>query len=299
MDDNQYRALVDKAVTLDQRGDYRGAAAIFEQIVAGDLPDLDKSMACVNLATLHDKLQLTDQALRWYDRAIDYDRGARRVFAAAQKAAYLARLGRRDESRRLYEALLERPDVSEAEREGFRHNVRLLGGSATSPGFSETIRLGSGRVVLTIGGIVLGAVALLWAGHLAGRLPAGPPPLVHGVLGLVAAIGVATLVAGLLMRSERYEVDGTALRRTTAFGTTEVPLHRITDVSWETRFGVLTGQIGLIPLPQIVVWGDGKPELRIGVLPSATYRANLQRLLRALVRVCPAVRLDHTLRQWL
>jgi hypothetical protein len=189
--------------------------------------------------------------------------------------------------------------VSEAEREGFRHNVRLLGGSATSPGFSETIRLGSGRVVLTIGGIVLGAVALLWAGHLAGRLPAGPPPLVHGVLGLVAAIGVATLVAGLLMRSERYEVDGTALRRTTAFGTTEVPLHRITDVSWETRFGVLTGQIGLIPLPQIVVWGDGKPELRIGVLPSATYRANLQRLLRALVRVCPAVRLDHTLRQWL
>jgi tetratricopeptide (TPR) repeat protein len=296
---SEHQALVEQAVTLDESGDHQGAAAIFQSLVGSDISDLDKSMMCLNLATLHDKMRLTDQALQWCERAIGYERAGSRCYAAQHKAAYLARLGRHDESQRLYEALLARSDLTATDREGIRHNLSVLARpGAHLPVASEVVRLGSGLIPLTIAAVLLGFAVLLWAGYQTGRLPDDNPLLVASVLALVAVLAVVVLVAGLSIRYERYELDGQTLRHATLFRTREIPLRRITDVSWVVRLGILPGQFGLFPIPQIVLWSHGKPELRIGVFPSRTHRANLQRLLQALVRLHPAVRLDHALRRW-
>src|SRR5688500_13916935 len=96
--ESEYRRLLEEAVELDEKGDYQAAAAIFERLIDTDLPDLDKSMICLNLATLSKKMGLEEESVvGWYERAVEYE-NTDRTFAAEQLAAYLGGRGRKAES---------------------------------------------------------------------------------------------------------------------------------------------------------------------------------------------------------
>ena len=64
------------------------ALAIFAQLLESDLDNFGKSMACVNMATIHDQLGQEAQALDAYDRGIGFERTFDRYNVALRKAAY-------------------------------------------------------------------------------------------------------------------------------------------------------------------------------------------------------------------
>lgn len=64
------------------------ALAIFEKLMDTDLDDFGKSMACINMATIHDKLGQVAQALKAYDRGIAIERTFGRFNAAMRKVQY-------------------------------------------------------------------------------------------------------------------------------------------------------------------------------------------------------------------
>jgi len=64
------------------------ALAIFRKLLDSDLDDFGKSMACINIATIHDQLGQVAQALGAYDRGIAIERTFDRYNVALRKANY-------------------------------------------------------------------------------------------------------------------------------------------------------------------------------------------------------------------
>ena len=88
-------------------GRFDEALAIFEKLVAGDADDFTKTMACVNLAIVHDKKGQIDQALKAYDRGIQLERSLGRFFVVQRKADYCVEKERHAEALAALSALVE------------------------------------------------------------------------------------------------------------------------------------------------------------------------------------------------
>ncbi len=126
MDFDELRAVTEQAEKLTAAGDDRGAARALSALAESDLPALDRAMAWTHAASAHERLGETDAALADYDRAVALETPLMRFSAAFKKADYLLRLGRKDESRELFQALLTRPEATLAERHSFESRVKLL-----------------------------------------------------------------------------------------------------------------------------------------------------------------------------
>jgi tetratricopeptide (TPR) repeat protein len=68
------------------------ALAIFRKLLDSDLDDFGKSMACINIATIHDQLGQVAQALEAYDRGIAIER----TFGPLQRGVAQGELLRRE-----------------------------------------------------------------------------------------------------------------------------------------------------------------------------------------------------------
>jgi tetratricopeptide (TPR) repeat protein len=91
------------------------AIAIFEQVVAGNADAFTKSMACVNLAVIHDKKGQIDQAITAYDRGIQQERSLGRFFVAQHKAKYCVEKERHAEALAALTGLVE-GDISDLDK---------------------------------------------------------------------------------------------------------------------------------------------------------------------------------------
>lgn len=121
-----FGARVSAADVLVGKGDLTGAVAILQELVHTTLPDADKAMLFVNLAVCHTRMGSPDPAFAAYDKAIQLERRAGRIFAAASKGAYLVALGRRSEALAFFRELLTRKDLSSTDRAGIEQNVAAL-----------------------------------------------------------------------------------------------------------------------------------------------------------------------------
>lgn len=126
MDRELYTSLAQRATELVEAGQHTAALDVLEHIIAGDLPDFDKAMMCLNTAIVHDRQGEIDAALGAYARAMDYERGTGSCYVEQHRAAYLAQLGRFAESLRCYEDLLRRDDLTPEQRTMFERNVATL-----------------------------------------------------------------------------------------------------------------------------------------------------------------------------
>lgn len=122
----QYDAAVKAAAARFEQGDHTGAAEAFIAIVESGVSDLDKAMMSLNVAVALDKAGRADEALSWFDMAINYEQPYCRVNAVERKAAYLHTSGNNADALALYEWLLEQPFALEHEKERFRHNAAAL-----------------------------------------------------------------------------------------------------------------------------------------------------------------------------
>ena len=126
MDHTLYASLANRASDLVEAGEHQQAIEILEQLVDSDLPDFDKAVMSLNIATVRDKMGDHDAALASYADALAYEGMTDSYFVAQQHAAYLSGLGRFEESITAYQGLIERPDVKAEDREIFAANVVTL-----------------------------------------------------------------------------------------------------------------------------------------------------------------------------
>lgn len=126
MDYQEYVRRVREVEQRVQKGDYTSALELLYSLIDSDLADADKAVMCVNVAILLDRLGQPEEALRWYGRGMGYERRSGGHFVAESQAAYLAQLGRLEESLLAYEDLLARESLDEQSRERIRQNINRL-----------------------------------------------------------------------------------------------------------------------------------------------------------------------------
>lgn len=121
-----YYQTAQQAAQLVERGDYTGALEALRTLLASDISDLDKSMMCLNMAVVYDKMGRKEESLSWYDRGIAYERKHKRFQVAEHKAAYLSQSGQSSESLVIFEDLINQPSMTESDKERIRHNINQV-----------------------------------------------------------------------------------------------------------------------------------------------------------------------------
>ncbi len=128
MDGKEYNATAHYAAARFEAGDVAEARALFERIVADpDVPDLDRSMMSVNLATVLTSAGAREAEVEAaYDQAIELERRWMRCFAAEHKVAWLVTIGRHWEARELLVRLRDQPWLRFDERDRIDANLATL-----------------------------------------------------------------------------------------------------------------------------------------------------------------------------
>ena len=126
MDFDEFRGRVERLDKVAASGDDRALLAALAEFADTDLPDLDRARLLSQAAQAHERLKETDLALAAYDRAAALETPHHRFQAAFRKSDYLARLGRKDESRDILKALIARPEATLSERHSFEARIKLL-----------------------------------------------------------------------------------------------------------------------------------------------------------------------------
>jgi tetratricopeptide (TPR) repeat protein len=121
-----YAEEVRRASSLVESGAYEDAVAVLQDLLARDISDIDKSMMCLNVAIVLDKMGRTHEALEWFAKGAGYERPHDRFYVAEQRAIYLAEKGRDAESLVLHEDLLTNPGLTEDDKQRIRHNIETL-----------------------------------------------------------------------------------------------------------------------------------------------------------------------------
>ena len=106
--------------------DYETALRLLEDLVQSDLPDIDKSFMCINLAVVWDKAGNSIETLRAYDRAIRLETPHHRCFAHEEKASYLVQMKRREEAAAIYQDLLNKSFLTLNDQERIRANLKAV-----------------------------------------------------------------------------------------------------------------------------------------------------------------------------
>ena len=126
MDFDDYRGRVEQIDKLASSGDDRALLSVLIEFADCDLPDLDRARLISQAAAAHERLNEPERALAAYDRAAALETPHHRFQAAFRKSDYLMRLGRKDESRDILKALIERPEATLSERHSFEARIKLL-----------------------------------------------------------------------------------------------------------------------------------------------------------------------------
>ena len=126
MDRKLYVELANRASDLVEAGEHKNAIELLEQLIDSDLPDFDKGVTWVNIATVQDKMGNHTEALTSYANALECESRTDSYFIAQQHASYLSQLGRYEESMAAYQTLINRPDIKSEDGEIFFANLITL-----------------------------------------------------------------------------------------------------------------------------------------------------------------------------
>ena len=126
MDYQEYFQSAQQASKQAEAGDYESALSILLSLVSNDISDLDRSMMCLNIAILLERMGREAEVLSWYEKGVSYEWPHSRCKLAENKAAYLARQGKPKESLAIYETLLMRQFLMEEDKNRIRTNIATL-----------------------------------------------------------------------------------------------------------------------------------------------------------------------------
>ncbi|MCW2851099.1 MAG: hypothetical protein JWM84_763 [Nocardioides sp.] len=130
METTPWEHLFVEAVGANEAGDPERAFRTFLTVLAlDDVPGYAKSLASTNIATMHLRSQRVDEALEWYERAVEFDpEGESAAVALGAKGMSLYRLERHQESIATFERMLALPVLPEPQRLAAEQQLRVLRG---------------------------------------------------------------------------------------------------------------------------------------------------------------------------
>ncbi|HEV2802485.1 MAG TPA: hypothetical protein VGW12_18585 [Pyrinomonadaceae bacterium] len=114
------------AARLVENSQHDDAITVLRPLLECELHEFHKMIVCVNMAIIFGQKGQDTDALAWYDRAVNYERGSGRFFAAERKAAFMAERGWNAESLAMYERLLLEPSLTDEDTERIRQNISTL-----------------------------------------------------------------------------------------------------------------------------------------------------------------------------
>jgi tetratricopeptide (TPR) repeat protein len=123
---NDYVDAAEKGGALAEKGDLDEAIIIFKKLAESDLSTTDRSLMCLNVAKLYNQKGDQNQALVWYTTGADLESRHNGFFVREHRAAYLAHMGRADESLIAYEQLLGQSSLAEAAKLRIQQNIAAL-----------------------------------------------------------------------------------------------------------------------------------------------------------------------------
>jgi len=130
MDHEHFVQIAQEADAAFEAGRHDEAAGTFQNLAQSSaLPDIDRSMMAINLATVLQKMRADPRQIEWaFDQGIALERRWYRGTVREHKAAWLAQVGRTTEAAALYQQLLAEGWASSGERSRWQHNVTTLAG---------------------------------------------------------------------------------------------------------------------------------------------------------------------------
>jgi len=128
MDHERYVQIAHEADAAFGDGRHDEAARTFQDLVRSSaLPDMDRSVMAINLATVLQKMGADPRQIEWaFDQGIALERRWYRGNVREHKAAWLAQEGRTTEAAALYQQLLTEGWASSGERSRWQRNVTAL-----------------------------------------------------------------------------------------------------------------------------------------------------------------------------
>ena len=126
MEYQEYYQSAKQASEQAEAGEYESALSLLLSLVSNDISDLDKSMMCLNIAILLERMGREAEVLSWYEKGISYEWPHSRCKVAENKAAYVARQGQAKESLYIYETLMTRQFLMEEDKNRIRTNIATL-----------------------------------------------------------------------------------------------------------------------------------------------------------------------------
>lgn len=126
MNYQEYSLAFHAAAQLVETGRHEKAISAFEDLLSNNLPDVDKSIICLNIAVIYEKMGRKENVLRWYDQGKRYEKRQCRFTVAENKAAYLAKVGNHRDSLREYQELLRRDELAMADIARIEANIEII-----------------------------------------------------------------------------------------------------------------------------------------------------------------------------
>ena len=133
MDYQEYLNRTQQASELMSSGRLQETIDFLYLLFLSDISDIDKVSICANLATVYDRMGITESAISWFDKGIDLELIYCRFEVTEKKAQYLSQLGRSNEALPIYETLISQPFVSEADKDRMRKTIQVFLGQTTRP----------------------------------------------------------------------------------------------------------------------------------------------------------------------
>lgn len=118
-----YQFCVQQVANYVDAAKYSDALKVLQSLIDSDITDLDKSMMCINMAVVYEKMQQPERALEWYNSGIGYEAVYLRFFVAESKANFLYNLNRYKESITIYEELLPQSFLTEVDKLRLRNYI--------------------------------------------------------------------------------------------------------------------------------------------------------------------------------
>lgn len=115
-----------RADALLQQGLHAEAVRVFLDLLEKPSNAFVQSLMWINIAVILDQADQSGEALRAYDNAILLEQSFHGHTASANKACYLAKISRLQESIVIFEELLQRTDLKIEDRDRYAANLQLL-----------------------------------------------------------------------------------------------------------------------------------------------------------------------------
>jgi len=115
-----------KVVKASKNKEYQKAIDHLNNILAYNIDDQERIIVLVDIAQCNKKINKIEEAVSFFDKAIDIENETNTFFALMHKAAFLYEIGKPQESLDIYKRIKAYPNLTAEDKEAINININLI-----------------------------------------------------------------------------------------------------------------------------------------------------------------------------